>query len=283
MGFALVIRWLLIQERAVVGLWRASRKGAIGGLTVGMGLAKSDHRKGEMFMLSGILRNPFCTRKVSLGNLLRFAGPHLEAMVSRNEDGALTGRIAATSAVLNSVRGGRGDAWVLLAVQMARTQGKRAFRRSLSGELTRIHAGVVAAYGMRSAELTACFPRGRRAFDRCPDAGLGALLGSMAGAVASQAPATGPMVAQRAAELGSTWRALWAEQEEKLAAHQISRFTLRGLRRALEVELNKNVLSLAVQHAEEPELVRRYCPEHLLRNRSRGQEETPEEPAPAEG
>ena len=222
-------------------------------------------------MLSGILRNPFRTRKLSLENLLRFAVHHLMALVTGNEEGAFTERIAATGAMLEAAQAGQVDAATRLAMQTARTQTKRAFRRWLTGELARIHAGVVSAYGPGSAALMACFPHGRRAFDRCQDVGLGALLRALAENVASHAPAAGSAVARRAQGLVSTWRALWGEQGEKRAEHQSSRYRLRGLRKALEVELYKNVLMLAGHYAEEPERARRFCPEEHLRNRAKRQ------------
>lgn len=230
-----------------------------------------------MIDLIRFFRNPFNDRRINLGELVAFASTHLARMVVNNPGGVLSARIAATSAALDGLGAATSDDIARLGARKARVQGKEAFRTVLPDKVARLHGAVVAVFGVKSPELTECFPQGRTVFMTCPDAVLGTELNTLHGALVKWSAQVGQPAVDDAAALVSTWEALLTEVRVSAAGKQSQEKGLREARAALQRELFRNLLALAQHFLEEEEMARLYCPQHLLEHAS--QERQPEESA----
>jgi hypothetical protein len=138
--------------------------------------------------------------------------------------------------------------------------------------LAQIHAAAVAVFGARAAEVTKCFPKGRSIFITCPDHGLEDFLRASLLALTPLAAQVGQGPVDNLAGLINSWHALLSETVAASAGKGCGEEARRQARRALAVELFRNVLALASSFPDDLGKAAFYCPQHLL-----------EKPAPARG
>src|SRR3954462_11740735 len=122
-----------------------------------------------MIDLVRFFRNPFVDQRISLSQLVIFAGQHLARMVAMNPGGVFDERIAATTDALAAFRGSNVDNCITFGLRKGFVLAKETFRALLHEKLARIHGAVVVAYGAKAPELTECFPKGRTVFTTCVD------------------------------------------------------------------------------------------------------------------
>ena len=210
--------------------------------------------------------SPFEDKQISLNNLIDYSGTHLQRMVSNNPGQLLNQRITATSTVLLALDNTMSDNQAKLALRMARVQAKDAFRAALPENLARIHGAVVAAFGSQSTQLTECFPQGRTPFFTCRDDRLDDLLQALQTCLVPLAAQVGQSHVDNLGGLISTWIALLGAVDSAASIKNNSETARRTARTALQLELFKNLLTVALAFPNDEAKITLYCPQHLLEN-----------------
>jgi len=229
---------------------------------------RADEGVDIMLDLARYFTNPFNDRRITLGRLITFAAKHLVRMVMNNPGALLDGRIAATSVALGALEATMTDDISRLGARKARVQGKEAFRKALPEHLGQIHGAVVAVFGPKSPEVRRCFPKGRSEFITCRDHALEAALRASLAALTPLAAQVGQGPVDNLAGLINSWNALLSEKGAASAGKSRGEEARREAKRALAVELFRNVLALASSYPDDLGKAAWYCPQHLLEKTS---------------
>lgn len=208
--------------------------------------------------------NPYDDRLISLNQLITFSGLHLQRMIETNPGVLLNTRITATTTALVALDNTMAGNETKLALRMARVQAKDTFRQALPANLQRIHGAVIAAFGPNSVQETECFPKGRTAFIDCTDEQLNDKLVQLQSCLTPLAAQVGQTHLDNLGGLISTWTALLAAVKSASAGKTGSESARRAARAALQLELFKNLLTLAVAFPNDVEKAKYYYPQHLL-------------------
>lgn len=212
---------------------------------------------------------PFDDPGISLNQLISFATDHLQRMIANNPGALWNLRITATSAALLAVENCATDDLTKLGLRKSRIMAKDTFRENLPEKIAMIHAAVVAKFGPNAPEITECFPGGRSIFSSCADDAVNNHLQTLINALTAHQQALGPNPLGDANGLLSTWTAVYAASESSTGAKTTSEDAKRKARLALQLELFKNLLTLAMNFAREPEKVTLYMRQSLLEDRTR--------------
>lgn len=214
--------------------------------------------------LHKIFVNPFDDERVSVDALLAFATDHHQRLVANNPGGQFGARIAATAGAISAVNVAFSDDLTKLAQRKGRKMAKDGFRRDLPVSIAKLHAAVVAKFGPKAVELTTCFPQGRSVFNKAPDDQLGNHLKTLVAGVTSYQAGLGAAVVADAAGLLSGWNAVYTGSESASGAVTTSQAAKRAAREGLQLELFKNLLTLALTFPRQPEMVDTYMRQALI-------------------
>ncbi len=218
--------------------------------------------------------NPFDEDGISLAELLAFSADHLQKLTFNNPGGSFTARIAATTTALTGVQNAFTDDQTKLGIRKARKLAKNTFRTTLTGSLAKIDAAVVAKFGRSSPEQSECFPHGRTAFNRVIDDEVAEELQTVINGVTAFQAQLGAQLVTDAKALLTGWNAVYAPSEQSTATKAATEATKASARAALQLELFKNLLTLALNFPNQPHKLDAYLRQSLL-------EHPASEPAPA--
>jgi len=221
----------------------------------------------------------FDTARIGLDRLIAFTTDHLQRMIANNPGALLNTRINATNAALSALDVCVTDDLGKLGLRKARVDVKDTFRASLPIHLAKIHAAVVAKYGPEAPQVTECFPQGRTVFTHCRDDAVENHLQILVTHLAPYVAEMGPQAHADAAGLLSTWLGTYSACESSTGAKTATEAGKRAARLNLQLELHKNVLTLAMEFARQPEKCALYLRQDLLETHP--PETTGEEEAPA--
>lgn len=236
-------------------------------------------RPTHMIDLHKFLMNPFDDAGISLAELLAFTTDHLQRLTANDLGHTYVPRIAATTAALNAVDSAFADDESKLALRKARKLVKNDYRDALPKRIGRIAVAVEAAFGEQSAEFVECFPRGRKIFTDCPDDQLSGYLQTLiAGATGHAAQLGAPLVADATALL-SGWNAVYAPSETATGNKTSTQEARTAARAALQLELFKNLLTLALDFPRQPAQLDVFMRQDLLQDHPR--QKTAPTPAPS--
>jgi hypothetical protein len=231
-----------------------------------------------MIDMHRFFKNPFDNRNISVAELSRFGADHLNRMSDNNTGGFLTTRIAATTAALTAVESGSTSDQTKLAIRKAQVQAKDNFRENLPRDIQKIYGMVTGFYGGDCAQLTEIFPEGRTVFTSCKDTELENKLGVLiAGITAHQADLGAALVAQATA-LRTNWEAIYNASMGSTSAKGTTQVAMKAARETLQLELFRNLLTIALQFPGEPERLDVYMKQNLLENPEQSDDETPTPP-----
>jgi hypothetical protein len=222
--------------------------------------------------------NPFDDPKISMAELLAFTPDHIQRMSSTNP-AMFAVRITATTAALNGVSGAFTDDETKLALRKGQVQAKNAFRASLPVAVGKIAVAVEAKYGEGSVEFTECFPHGRTVFGKCPDNEVVNNLETLIAGVTALQPQLGAQSVTDATALKTGWNAVFAPSEIQTGIKTTTQAAKNAARAALQLELFKNLLTIALNFPRQPEQVDVYMQPSLLEPHT--QSSTTPAPAPA--
>jgi hypothetical protein len=219
------------------------------------------------------LEVPFDAPAISLARLVAFTTDHLPKLVLHNPGAQFNQRVTATTVALAAIQACHTDDITKLGARKACKLGKNAFRQALPGNITRLHAAVVAKYGPDAAQVVDCFPNGRGIFGDCPDDMVSGHLTALTNWLSAHQPDLGPNPAGDAGGLLSTWTALYAASESSTAAKASTEESRRNARLNLQLELFKNLLAIAAVYARQPEKLSLFMQQSLLEDHPRTTEE----------
>ena len=221
-----------------------------------------------MIDLARIFENFFDSKEISDSELLDFANAHVQRMENNNPGGVLTPLITPTKAAAAAFEAGGSATLTKLGVQKARTMTKDEFRAALPAAIAKIYGALVAAFGPNAPEVAECFPEGRKAFQTCKNDDRKQKLQALVDALTPKVPPLAQGVVDQATDLLETWTDIYGAQSAAKSLKIGAATSVQPLRAALELELTKNVLSIAQRYLCDGSKVALYFPQELLRNRA---------------
>jgi len=232
-----------------------------------------------MMDLHKYLANPFNDPNISMDELVSFGTDHLARLIANNPAAIFTARITATTAALNGVGSAFTDDKTKLALRKSKKQAKDAFRAVLPAAIGKIYGAVESQFGDNGAELTECFPSGRSVFSKCTDGALAEELQTLVNGVTDYQAQLGAPVVAAAAALLTNWNTVYQTSETSTGNKATSQTARNAARAALQLELFKNLLTLALNFPDEPAQLDIYMQPSLLSPHT----QTATAPAPAAG
>jgi len=217
-----------------------------------------------MIDLTPFFRSPFAGRNVSFANLHKFTTDHLGLLKSNADAGNFTARQAATVSALAAFDAAIMDNEGQLGQRKMAKQNKKAFRKALPAEISKISIAIQAEFGVDALELTKCFPEGLIIFARCRDAMLENHLDVLIAGLTTLEPALEPGVRAQAEALRDQWLPLHAASGLAGADKKVTEQARRDARRNLERELYLNLLALAQAYPLQPEKLAEFMQVSLL-------------------
>jgi hypothetical protein len=219
--------------------------------------------------------NLFDDIKISLACLLAFASDHLQRMQA-NPLPVLAARITATNIALGNVSAAFSDDDATLGLRKARKQAKNDYRDALPALMGKIAVAVENQFGEKSVQFTQCFPHGRSVFSRSTDDELANNLQTVITGVGTLTPPLPAQVGTDAAALLTGWTAVFQPSESATGAKTNTIAAKNTARAALQLELFKNLLTLALFFPRQPEQLDLYMQQSLLEPHT----QSPSTPAP---
>ena len=212
--------------------------------------------------------NPFDAASISINNLVAFTTDHLGKMNNNNPGGFLAGRITATTAALGTVNTTFQSDLGQLGERKTSKKAKDDYRKSLVAGASKIQLALQNKYGKKSPLLATFFPTGLTKFNAVPDDQVtNAWTTLIAALTAHQAEIGAPVGAQLvtdATALKNGWVAVYTPSEAASGAKDSTRAAKNAARQALQLELFKNWLTIALQFPRQPEQLDVYMQQSLL-------------------
>lgn len=229
-----------------------------------------------MITLSRFLDCPFDDPGISLDELAAFSTDHLQRLIANNPGAVFNARITATTTALATVESCTTDDQTKLGLRKARKMAKDTFREALPGNIAKLHAAVVAKFGPDAPELAECFPQGRTVFIKCTDDRVENHLQTLINGLNAHVAQLGAQPAADATGLLSTWLAVYGASESSTAAKTTTQEGKKNARLGLQLELFKNLLTIALNFPRQPAQLALFMQQSLL-------EDHPAAPAPPPG
>lgn len=235
-------------------------------------------RKFYMRDLHKWLEIPFNDPGISMDELLSFTTDNIQRMTANNTGTMFTARIAATIAALTGVAGAFTDDKTKLGLRKARKMAKDSFRGSLPANISSLASVVIGKYGMNSTVLVECFPDGRGIFNQCADDQVANHIQICLTALTAHVADLGAPVVASATALLAAWNGVYNESETSSGGKTATEAEKRAARAALQMELFKNLLTIALNFPGVPEQLDTFMQQTLLMDHP--QQPTPPTPPP---
>ena len=224
-----------------------------------------------MFDLHKPFNNPFDDPGMGLNNLLAFTTDHQGRMTSNNTGGFLTLRLAATTTALASVNTAFQADLGKLGERKTSKQAKQDYRATLTDGAGKIMVTLQAKYGKTSGMLTTFFPQGLGKFNKVPDDQVTNVWTTLITELTAHSADVGAQTVTDATALKTGWLAVYAPSESASGAKDSAMEAKRAARQALQLELWRNWLTIALQFPRDPSKLDVYMQQSLL---------TPNNPSP---
>jgi len=229
-------------------------------------------KRTHMYDLHKPFNNPFDDTAIGIDNLVAFTSDHIGRMNDNNPGGFLTVRIAATQTAFGTVNTAFQADEGSLGQRKTSKAAKTAYRQTLKDGLAAIYITLQKQYGKSSPMLTTFFPQGLTAFNATRDDQMGNELTTLVAALTANQAQVGAQTVTDATALKTGWLAVYAPSETTTAAKNAAMEVKNAARQALQLELCKNWLTIALQFPRQPEKLDVYMQPSLL---------SPHNPAPA--
>ena len=217
-----------------------------------------------MIDLHRFLTNPFDEPGISLDELLAFSTDHLQRLLANNSGSVFAARITATTAALGVLGTAFTDDQTKLGLRKARKLAKNHFRAALPESIAKIYGVVTGKFGPSAPEVAECFPAGRSVFTKAVDDKLANELQTLVNGVTAHQAQLGTQVVTDATTLVTGWNAVYAPSETSSGAKATTQAAKSAARAGLQLELFKNLLTIALNYPRLPELLDVYMQQSLL-------------------
>ena len=225
-----------------------------------------------MFDLHKPFNNPFDDTGIGLNNLLAFTTDNVGRMGANNPGGFLTARIAATNTALGAVNTAFQSDLGSLGSRKTAKSAKDDYRQTLVAGAGKIMVTLQNKYGRTSGMLDTFFPQGLSKFNKAPDDQVTNEWTTLIAALTAHAADVGAQTVTDATNLKTGWVAVYAPSESSTATKNSAMEAKQAARSALQLELWRNWLTIALQFPRQPEKLDVYMQQSLL---------SPHNPAPA--
>lgn len=236
--------------------------------------------RSSMRDLHHYLENPFDDDGISVDELSAFTTDHLQRLIANNPGALYNTRITATTTAWTVVANCTSSDQTKLGLRKARKMVKDTFRKELPEKVARIAASVVAKYGPNGAQVTECFPQGRKVFSDCTDDMVSAHLQTLIAGVAAHQADLGAAVVADAGGLLSSWLVVYGASELSTGAKTTTQEAMKTARQNLQLELFKNLLTIALNHPRLPDDLNLFMQQHLLEDHPAAAPTPPTPPTP---
>lgn len=221
-------------------------------------------RSSYMIDLHRFLENPFDDSGISIDELLAFTTDQQQRFIANNPGAVFTARIAATATALTGVSNAFTDDQTKLGLRKARKQAKDAFRETLPENVAKIYGVITSKFGTKGPEVAECFPQGRKVFSDATDDLITNHLQTLINGVAAHTAQLGAPVVTDATALLTAWTAVYTTSESSGGAKATTQAAKNAARAALQLELFKNLLTLALTFPRQPAQLDVYMQQALL-------------------
>jgi hypothetical protein len=208
----------------------------------------------------------FADPNIAFTRLLTFAARSLGRLSKNNPGNIFDACIAATTVALADAESCVTDVGVKAAIRKAKTDAKDSFRATLPTHIRRIWGSVAGVYGDPSPELMECFPAGRSIFRDCKDEELNNKLAQLVACLANKTVDAG--IKTLAQGQLTNWDAIYTAQGDAKDNVNESTDVQDAKRAALALQLQKDVLTAALQFPGDFHKCNYYFPQQLLRRPS---------------
>jgi hypothetical protein len=162
------------------------------------------------------------------------------------------------------------DNQIKLSLRKSKKNAKNAFRAALPGNILTIYATVLTHFGPTSPEMDEIFVSGRGVFGDCADDHLeNHLQTTLAGLTAHVAVLGAPVVAD-ATGLLTSWLAIYGASESSTGAATTTQGGKAAARLALQLDLFKNLLTVALNFPTDPSTLTMYMTQSFLEDHPAG-------------
>ncbi len=224
-----------------------------------------------MYDLHKPFTSPFDDSAIGIDNLVSFTSDFLAKANDNNTGGFLTQRIAATTAAFGTVNTAFQLDLSKLGIRKSSKKDKKAFRKTISAGLSDIFLILQTHYGRTASALDLFFPKGLSAMSKTRDDQMGNDLTMLVQALTTHSAEVGAQVVTDATALKNGWLTVYSPSETSTADKAATMGAKRAARAALQLELYKCWLTIALQFPRQPAMLDVYMQQSLL---------SPHNPAP---
>lgn len=208
--------------------------------------------------------NPFDDPGIAINHLAAFTTDHLVKMNANNVGGFLTSRIPPTVAAFANVNTAFQSDFSSLGARKTSKKVKTDYRKTLADGAGKIMVTLENKYGKKSAMLTTFFPQGLGKFNRIPDDQVTNEWTSLIAALTAHTADVGAQTVTDATTLKNGWVAVYTPSENATGTKDSTMLAKQAARQALQLELYKNWLTIALQFPRQPEKLDVYMQQSLL-------------------
>ena len=237
-------------------------------------------KRTHMYDIHKVLTNPFDDPHIGLNGLLAFTTDHQGKMADNNTNGFLTARIAATNIAVVGVNTAFAADLGKLGERKTSKKDKDDYRASMTPAISKIYVTLQGKYGEKSSKLTEFFPNGRTGFNTATDDQVGNNLQTLITAVTAHVADFSQQLVTDATALLTGWNAVYTPSESSSGAKKTAMTAKNNARAALQLELFKNLLTIALQFPRQPEMLDLYMQQSLLEPHTPGTSTPPPAPTP---
>ena len=237
-------------------------------------------KRTHMYDLHKVLINPFDDPHISVDHLLSFTTDHLGKMTNNNAGGFLAARITATTTALGGMNTNVVTDEDKLGLRKGSKKAKDAFRKTLPAGVAKINGALVSQFGAGAPQIDECLPGGRSVFNACKDDQVANKLQTLVDGVTKYQTQLGAPVVTAATALLSGWNAVYQPSESASSIKDAAMGGKNTARGALQLELFRNLLTIALQYPRQPEMVDVYMQQSLLEPHTKSTTTPPPAPAP---
>jgi hypothetical protein len=216
-------------------------------------------------MIQRHLQNPFLNSAASDVLFGRLAGTHLERLKAANANDRYLSLIAATqplySAFMHSITAGIGTS----ADRKSKTVSTDEAVKAIKGYISRKEGVLADRFPRKSAEYQAIYPQGVSQYRVANKASLPVLTERFIGSVREHGGEAGRQIAEEAQALLDHYQTLRNGQLQAIGSAKGLSTDSGEKRKALAVQLYKNLLTLLLVHAESPAAVENFFDVSFLR------------------
>ena len=217
-----------------------------------------------MYDLHRPFYNPFDDVHIGINGLAAFTTDHLGKMTNNNTGGFLTTRIAATQSVFGTFNTAFQADLGKLGERKTSKQAKTDYRKTLNEGASKIQLALQNKYTKKSPLLATFFPTGLSKFNAVTDDQVTNAWTTLITALTAHQAELGAQIVTDATTLKNGWVAVYAPSESASGAKDSTMAAKNAARQALQLELCKNWLTIALQFPRQPEKLDVYMQQSLL-------------------